>query len=69
MKGKNQYFEAHYREGVKHGPYRKTIGNDYEEQGNYDEDQMHGQVKIRKGEFNGRYNYDRGNKLDEQSNV
>ena len=31
MRGRNnEYFEAHYREGVKHGPYRKTIGEDYE---------------------------------------
>ena len=29
LRGKNEYFEAHYREGIKHGAYRKTIGEDY----------------------------------------
>jgi len=30
---------------------------------------MHGHVKIRKGEFNGKYQYDRGNKIDEETNI
>ena len=33
LQSKNQYFEANYVDGVKHGPYRKKIGSDYEEEG------------------------------------
>ena len=65
LKGQNEYFECHYKDGIKHGPYKKRIGDDYEEEGEHQDDELHGSVKIRKGEFNGHYQYDRGNKLDD----
>jgi hypothetical protein len=63
LSSKNQYFEAHYIDGVKHGAYRKKIGSDYEEEGEYKDDGLHGHVKITKGEHKATYRYENGDKV------
>jgi hypothetical protein len=53
-----QMLQVTYNQGIKEGPYKKKLGNDYEEEGTFANDLRHGIVKIRKGNETAAYHYE-----------
>jgi hypothetical protein len=64
-KSDKQLLEVRYKQGVKDGPYRKRVGQDYEEEGVFVNGQRHGVIKIRKGNESAAYLFDNGNRGEE----
>lgn len=65
LKGNTEYFKAVYNENQKNGPYLKRIGKDYEEKGEYLDDELHGIIEISKNGFKAKYRYEHGQKVED----
>ena len=66
-KSNSEYFEANYVNGLKNGPYIKKKSDDYIEEGEYLDNELHGIIKIDKRGFKAAYRYEYGQKIEEIS--